>query len=67
MAQGYTPNFKWSMAEVDRVAALARRHFTAENICMELRGTKLESTPHEIVALMSDMGISVPSRTVRHA
>lgn len=66
MAQGYTPNFKWSLADVDRVAVLARKGWTAENICMELRETELESTPIEIVALMRDMNIYVPSRFVRH-
>lgn len=65
--QGYTPNFKWSMADVDRVAALARRHYTAENICAELRGTTLESTPAEIVRLMAELGILVHSRAVRAA
>jgi hypothetical protein len=57
--QGYTPNFKWSMADVYRVAALARKGWTAKDICMELRGTKLASMPYEIVALMADMNIRV--------
>jgi len=65
MAQGYTPNFKWSVADVDRVAALARKGWTAENICLELRGTALESTPSEVVRLMADMGINVSCRRVR--
>lgn len=58
----YIPNFKWSVADVDRVAALARKHWTAENICMELRGTPLESTPAEIVKLMDEAGVHVQSR-----
>lgn len=65
MAHGFRPNLKWTVADVDRVVALARRHWTAENICMELRGTQLESTPAEIVKLMADAGIYVAARQVR--
>lgn len=64
--QGYTPNFKWSVAGVDLVASYARKGWTAENICLELRGI-IEATPSEIVRLMADMSIHVPSRVVRAA
>lgn len=67
MAQGQRLNLKWTVGDVDRVAVLARKGWTAENICMELRGTSLESTPAEIINLMAGMNIHVPSRFVRSA
>jgi hypothetical protein len=59
MAQIQRLNFKWSFADVDRVVLLARKGWSADEISLELRGTRLESTPREIVNLVADLNIGV--------
>ena len=67
MAQIQRLNLKWTVADVDRIAAMVAKGWTAETICSVLAGGRLESTPAEIVTLMDDMGIYVHSRVVRAA
>lgn len=56
MAQGYTPNFKWSIGDIDRLLADARRGKSVLDICAALEGTTLESPPEEILRLVHEAG-----------
>lgn len=72
MKQGQTLNLKWSVGDVDRVVAEARRGRTAAEICRQLKGTRLESTVGEIMGLCLNSGFSVrrginPRRSRRRA
>lgn len=60
MTQGQRLNFKWTMADVDRVREMVRHGGTADSICRELADTTLASTPAEIICMMHDMGVHVP-------
>lgn len=57
--QGYTPNFKWSVADLDRIFADAHRGLAAVEICAKLEGTILASPPQEIIKLCDEAGIAI--------
>lgn len=56
MAQGYTPNFKWSVADVDNILRGASKGMSVLDICNALKGSRLESTPEEIMKLVDEAG-----------
>jgi hypothetical protein len=47
-------NTKWSIGDVDRIARLSLSGMSTEQICADLEGTELESTPEEIEELVRD-------------
>ena len=60
--QGQRLNFKWSVADIDRVVALAKRGQSASEICDGLKGTSLESGLDEIIYICNSMGVFVQTR-----
>lgn len=54
--QGYTPNFKWSVGDIDRLVMAARSGKSVFDICAALKGTTLESEPGEILKLVHEAG-----------
>lgn len=45
-------NFKWSMADVDRIARYSVSGMSIDQICAALAGTKFASEPEEIEDLV---------------
>lgn len=58
-------NLKWTVADVDRVINMARAHYTARGICEALKGSRLESTPGEIMSVCRDAGQFVRQNEIR--
>ena len=57
--QGQRLNLKWTMADVDQIKRCSISGMSVDQICADLLGTELESTPEEIEGLLAE--IRMPS------
>lgn len=56
----YVPNFKWTMADTDRVVRMAKAGWTAVEICAAF-SDKFEASPEEVIDICQNRRVFVYS------
>lgn len=58
-------NFKWSMADVDRITRYSISGMSIEQICAAVAGTRLKSEPEEIEDILRQVAGSQQHRVIK--
>jgi hypothetical protein len=56
MKQGQRLNLKWTVGDIDKLVIAARQGKSVFDICAALKGSRLDSSPDEILKLIHEAG-----------